>query len=197
MQRKAMILSLAIHFGVLAPGLIPLSPAPPPPPPTERILKVSMVAPPSRKTSERTSVISQGFAPAERPAPADIPAVPNSLVIEVDRSGFGNIFAAAANWHATLHSGVPYNDPGAFQVFFCRAADYSSLNGQYEPGDAVWFNFPLEFKERLLDRIRSLVFDTRFRGTPAAASIQFTTDAPDYFAVLSVREGIPTSGACK
>lgn len=200
MQRKAMMISIAIHLGILALLLLPSSTESPSAARTERaparVLRLSMVAPPSRRTRDRSLTVSRASVPTDAPAPVDVPAVPNSLVVEIDRAGFGNVFAAAAGWHAELRSGVPYNDPAAFQVFFCRAEDYGELKGRYEGGDAVWFSFPMAFKERILSKSQEYMAATQLSTPPSGVVIGFTSAAPDYFDVRILYAGPPRRGAC-
>jgi hypothetical protein len=126
----------------------------------------------------------------------DVPFVPNSVVVEIERPGFENVFLAAEKWNAALHSGVPYSDPGSFQVFFCRPSDYAALAGRYESKDAVWFEFPPSFRDRLFERIQAFSLENHLSASPTVASVGFTTEGPDFFAVRKVERLRRGQGVC-
>ncbi len=200
MQRKAIVASLAIHVLLLLllvlPGLITLSPGVKAAAP-QQVVNLMMTAPPSHKTvADQKSAISKGYVSKTKTNTVEIPSIPNALIIQVDRTGFENIFAAAEHWHATLHSGVPYSDPGAgLQVFFCRPEDYGALKGRFQPGDAVWFSFAPEFRVRIFEKLRDYLSARKITTPPMHVRIGFVGIA-DFVEIRGLSGADPWTGAC-
>jgi hypothetical protein len=154
MQRKALTVSILIHAALLLPFVVPQGATNAE---AQQPTHVSILAPlPSRK-SKAEDRMNNGKRVVEVTAPVDLPAVPNSLIVVIDKQGFANIFQAAELWGATLRSGVPYSDPGTYDIYFCDPQKYSRLSGTYAPGDLAWFAFPQTFQQRILERLSEYI----------------------------------------